>query len=71
MAYYRLEPFGEERADLRNAMLMALISNAFGNDSTVSDFMPRFDGENEDETDIVDKAKSIFGMMARTRRPKG
>lgn len=68
MAYYRLEPFGEERADLRNAMLMALVSNAFGNESTVSEFMPQFDGVNEDEADISEKAKSIFGMMARRKR---
>lgn len=68
MAYYRLEPFGEERADLRNAMLMALVSNAFGNEAEVSDYMPQFDGVNEDEADVSDKAKSIFGMMAKRKR---
>ena len=29
MAYYRIEPFGEERADLRQAITSSLIANAF------------------------------------------
>ena len=50
-AYYQLDPFGPERADLRNAALMALIAEMFrdpkkrGNPFTPEDFMPSFDGE--------------------------
>ena len=30
MAYYQIEPFGEERADLREAMVPFMLANAFG-----------------------------------------
>jgi len=46
-AYYSIEPFGEERADLRNAMLCTLVANAMrGKNSkamTIKDFMPDFE----------------------------
>lgn len=45
-AYYRLEPFGEERADLRNAIVACVIANAHrgkGRSFRVRDFMPTFD----------------------------
>jgi len=45
-AYYRLEPWGEERADLRSGVVAALISNAFrgkgGKVQKPQDFMLRF-----------------------------
>jgi hypothetical protein len=48
-AYFRLEPFGETRGDLRNAMLCALTVNMQrGKDQdpvTPEDFMPDFGGE--------------------------
>lgn len=48
LAYYQLEPFGEERADLRHAVLCALVANIFrgkGRRAKLTDFMPRFDEE--------------------------
>lgn len=48
MAYAAIEPFGEERADLRNAMLMSLIANVNRDEKKRSDpftpaeFMPKF-----------------------------
>ena len=50
MAYYALDPFGEERADLRAAMVMALLANINRDPErrkepyTPEEFMPRFDG---------------------------
>lgn len=46
-AYYQLEPFGEERADLRNAINCIAIMNAMGTKKKVgewkpADFMPNF-----------------------------
>jgi hypothetical protein len=79
MAYARLEPFGEERADYRNAMLMTMIANMFakeGEEKTIDDFLPRF-GVDEDELEseraqkATDKAKHIFGMLAARNNPKG
>ena len=46
-AYYQLEPFGEMRGDLRNAMLCSLVANALrGKDQPAyapDDFMPNFE----------------------------
>lgn len=48
LAYYQLEPWGEERADIRNAILCALVANVFrgkGRRAKLKDFLPRFDEE--------------------------
>lgn len=48
MAYYTLDPFGEERADLRAAMICALLANINRDPEkrkeayTAEEFMPRF-----------------------------
>ena len=39
MAYHMVEPFGEERADLRNAILCNLVSNALGGKSKIENYM--------------------------------
>lgn len=51
MAYASIEPFGEERADLRMAIVAALIANANRDPDkrrepfTPADFMPHFEAE--------------------------
>jgi len=51
MAYWTLEPFCEQRGDIRNAMLMALISNMMRGKSEAAvkpiDFMPFLDKEDQ------------------------
>lgn len=53
MAFYRLEPFGEERADWRAALIACLIANTHRNPKKrrrpyePKDFMPRFDAPTE------------------------
>jgi hypothetical protein len=66
MAYYRLEPFGEERADLRNARLLAMLATVNGDgskDYSAADFMMDFGSDGPDEVDVADKTKAIFGGM--------
>jgi hypothetical protein len=44
-AVYQRDPWGEERADFRNAMLMSLIAGALSSGKTrykPADFMPKF-----------------------------
>jgi hypothetical protein len=45
-AYFALEPFGEERADLRSAIVASTVANANRGRKTpafkASDFMPKF-----------------------------
>ena len=47
MAFAQLEPFGEERADLRSAIVASTMANAWRGKRqgpfTPKDFMPRFD----------------------------
>lgn len=49
MEYSRLEPFGEERGDIRNAMLLQFLSNALGSKrkTKLSDFMPQFNSQED------------------------
>jgi len=70
MAYYRLEPFGEERADLRNARLLAMLATVNGDGSkefSAADFMMNFDGDGPEEVNVADKTKAIFGGMVRKK----
>lgn len=72
-AYFRVEPFGEERADLRMAILAALIANANRDPKkrrkpyTPADFMPQFGDETEPQ-DVAEKAKAIFAIFGGARR---
>lgn len=69
-AYYRLEPFGEERADFRSAQLLALTANLhrdpakFPSPFTVADFMP-FTREEPDEDQIEAAARAEIVAMKK------
>ena len=70
--YYRIAPWGEERADLRNAMSMSMTANMH-RDSTrnpkpfeYSDFMP-FAERKEDVLD-TQTMKETFSALARRKR---
>ena len=81
MAYYELEPFGEDRADLRMAILATLIANANTprgkRRAKVDDFMPKFGRQSgrepqswEDQLAKVEALNAMFGG-ADLRRSKG
>lgn len=57
IAYYQLEPFGEERADMRAAIIASTIANVNRSKGQkaykVEDFMPRFDRQEEQGGDPV------------------
>lgn len=63
MAFSQVEPFGEERADLRSATIACIIANVNrGKDQRpfeVSDFMPKFDPP---EQQTEDQMKMFLGM---------
>jgi len=67
MAYAELEPFGEERADLRMAILASLIANVNRDPKKksspyeVSDFMPKF--EKKEPISKEDAIAAIDAMM--------
>lgn len=63
MAFSQVEPFGEERADWRSAIVACIVANANrGKDQKpfeVSDFMPKFDPPKEQ---TEDEMKMFLGM---------
>lgn len=64
-AYYRLEPWGEERADLRSGVLASLICNALrgkgGKTRKPQDFMLRFGMDAEADPGMLwEKIKATF-----------
>lgn len=65
MAFSQVEPFGEERADLRNAIIACIIANVNrGKDQKpfeVSDFMLKFDPPKQQ---TEDEMKMILGIQA-------
>jgi hypothetical protein len=70
MAYAEIEPFGEPRADLRNAMSMALYANSVRGPKNKkvykpADFMPTFDAEPPDD-EIRWKSNLAFVEMLNT-----
>ena len=75
MAYARLEPFGEERADLRMAILAALIANVNRDPKKksspyeVSDFMPKF--EKPESISKEDAIMAIDVMMTALAHATG
>jgi hypothetical protein len=67
-AYYSIEPFGEERADLRAATMACTVANAAGGRGknkppfTVKDFLLDFEPK---EPQTMEELKNIFRNMAR------
>ena len=72
MEYARLEPFGEERADLRSAIQTAMLGNIMiklwtGEDGELDykDFMPQFEeAEKPSPMDVASKIDMYFSMLA-------
>jgi hypothetical protein len=60
MAYDKLEPFGEERADLRSAIVARTIAEIHrdkdkrGEPFRLDEFMPEFGEENRQSPDVVE-----------------
>lgn len=53
MAYFGIDPFGEERADLRAGIVASTVANAHrskGRAFRPKDFMPNFDGDKPQDT---------------------
>ena len=75
MAFYSIEPFGEERSDLRAGVIASTIANANRDPKTrskpftPSEFMPSFEVEDEDDLEplppeeLAAKFDAIFGGL--------
>ena len=67
MAFYQIEPFGEDRHDLRHGILCSVIAGLFaskGNAPKPEDFIPRFDEERgSDKVANPDALKMVLHSM--------
>lgn len=71
MQVYRTDPWGEERADLRNASLMALLYNLLrrkGPARKVRDFMPRFTARPAQRPEQMLALLKMAASMGQRRR---
>lgn len=64
-AFYRVSPFGEERADIRAAQICHLLTAGLGVQKkggkfSLFDFMP-FTEKPKDNRSVIDKIKGMFG----------
>lgn len=72
IAYYTIEPFGEERADIRAAITDITIAAAAPNRKRgaklpkIEEFMPRFDGDGKREQSVEQmiQAAAAFTVAA-------
>ena len=72
MAYYEVEPFGQERADLRSGIVASTVANVFGGKgqrSKPSDFMPRFDSNKPQQS--VEQMQQVFRAFASAVEKRG
>jgi hypothetical protein len=66
MAYERIEPFGEMRADLRAGIVASVVANANrtrGDAFKPADFMPNFDREEEVEVEVDNKVNELMSII--------
>ena len=70
-AYYRIAPWGEERADIRNAMTMAQTANMHRDTATkpqpfeIGDFMPFSDKPEPDKSDGSAGMRDMFKGLGK------
>ena len=66
-AFYDLDPWGEQRADLRNGIVAHVTANAFRSKTsrtfTPSDFMPKFDAEPAKPLDWQEAKSKMFAVL--------
>jgi len=69
-AYYMLEPFGEDRADLRAGIISATVANVNRGEKqeplTAQEFMPKFgEGEEGEPEPLADDPEAWRGLLAK------
>lgn len=66
LAFYRTEPFGDVRADLRSAIIACVMANAWRGKNTkvftVEDFMPKFKSERKKQQTPEEMANILRGI---------
>jgi hypothetical protein len=72
--FYKIAPWGEERADLRNAMSMQMTANMHRDPSKrakpfeYTDFMPFFERPKEQPEQVAKSLKTALSAFARRKK---
>ena len=68
-AYCGIEPFGEERADLRAGIVASTVANVFRKSGTqpykAQDFMPKFEKPRQDWREQLERVKAINAVLGK------
>ncbi len=67
LAYHSIDPIGEQRSDLRNAMLLQAMASLSGSKAKVADFMPFDPGRAERPSNA---RRTFEAMLAIARKAK-
>jgi len=75
MAYYQIEPFGEERGDLRAAIIASTLANIWRGKNSKSykpsDFMPKFDEQqNRGGAQTAEQMRQMLSAFAGAMAPR-
>jgi hypothetical protein len=65
IAYDRIEPFGEYRADLRSAIVATVVNNSQGGKAKVKDFIPTFEPPKKQTAEEMSAMFKAFAMSKR------
>ncbi|MBX9877636.1 MAG: DUF4035 domain-containing protein [Candidatus Obscuribacterales bacterium] len=69
-AFYKIEPFGEQRDDFRNGYLMSLLANINKSKDARAfkaiDFMPFIDGGTREEQSLEEQARILERYVRNT-----
>jgi len=72
-AYYGIEPFGEERSDLRAGIVAATTANAFRGKGAKpfkpQDFMPGFGAKKQDWREMLETVRAINAALQCAEKP--
>jgi hypothetical protein len=73
-AYFRDDPFGDYRADIRNAQLLQLQYNIHAgkkaSKKTLTDWMPFFRRRIKEDENVTDKVRTLFGEIVKHQGKK-
>ena len=70
-ALYEIDPWGEERADLRMGIIASTVSASKGGKSKPSDFMPYYEKKTADDVNQTHLKAKWLGIAKRWNRNHG
>lgn len=64
MEYDRLSPIGDQRGDIQAALISSATAQAQGHKVSISDFIPKWGGAQDETADDSSEIEAFFGKLA-------